>query len=323
MPLTAQQLADPARRTRAYGSELPAILGLSPYTTPADVWLTKVHECDPIPTSEPMDCGTMCEDPMLDWAEHQLGPLIRDQQENESKLHRVHKSGLLGVHLDAMVPRVGAPVDPKTSGLAGPVFGNWGDEGTDQVPEHVQIQMYAQMMCVGCTSESWVPAFIGGRGRIMYRLPWVPGTAEVPACDSIAAMILETCADFMEHVRNGTAPNGRAPSLDILKRIRRTPKTIVPISASVVEAYEAAKAVAKEAKEAKEQAAGKVIEALGDAEAGSLEDGRMVTYMGQRKGGVRSKLLRFDHPDIYAKYENNDMHPKLLIKKAPKKKESV
>lgn len=71
MALTPKQIA--IRRTGVTGTDIPAILGLSAFSTPLDVWLEKMGKAPPVEVTEDMERGTFLEDGARRWYAHRVG----------------------------------------------------------------------------------------------------------------------------------------------------------------------------------------------------------------------------------------------------------
>lgn len=133
--LTDDQLA--LRRTGITGTDLPVLLGLSPWRTPLDVWLEKQGKGAPVDVSEDMERGIFFEPGARQWYAHR------------TKAVRVEEPGTV---VSAHNPLVIATPDGV------PVFSDgerrcleikmpspnaqreWGEPGTDAVPEYYLVQ---------------------------------------------------------------------------------------------------------------------------------------------------------------------------------------
>jgi len=159
MPITEKQRQ--RRRNHIGASDMAAIMGLSPWRTPYDVWAEKtgrlVDEADP--DNEVMALGTLLETGVLDFAGSVLGPIRRNQ-------FRKHPSLPIGGHLDAIRVGTNEPVEAKTAGLLGPLREPWGDEGTDHVPDRILIQVHTQCLALAPVEveRAYVAALLGGQG---------------------------------------------------------------------------------------------------------------------------------------------------------------
>jgi len=269
------------------------------------VYSSKVYELDDTP-NEAMLAGTLLEGGVLDWAEMTLGKLRRQQR-------RRVKGTPIATNIDAIIDSNGEPVEAKTSGIVSRFAPTqaYGDEGTDEVPDRVIIQTHAHMMAVD-KDVCHVPVLIGGRGFLMFRVE--RNTELVEAIAEISNRF------WTDHVVKSVPPDESwsrlcAPSLGILKRVRREPGKIIPVEPTAVELWEKAKAARLWIKDAEESAQARVLDMLGDAEAGQLPDGRQVTYKQQNTGGLRTKDLRLAYPEIAKEFANTKTHGVLRITK--------
>ena len=266
-------------RTHFIGaSDVPAILGLSPWRTAYEVWLEKTGRLEDKAESAAMSAGKKLEAAVLDWAEEQLGPLKRDVTA------AIPTTPIL-CHPDAMT-QGGQPVEAKTSGITGRLYGEWGEPGTDEIPDYYVIQCLVQLEA--CKAEvCHVPALLGGRGFVLYR---------VPASSSLQQHIVEHCCQWWnKHVEGDTPPPlERLPELEVLKRVRRVPEKVIRFEdAQVVERWLEAKERLRAATVEAEEAQAAVLYALGDAVAAELPDGRLLTYFEQRRKGYYVKESTF------------------------------
>ncbi len=297
MPITPKQREE--RRKHLGGSDLPALV-LGPAHRLYEVWASKVYPTDDF-TNDAMEAGNILEAPVLDWAEKQLGPIRRN-------CHDVVDGGIIEVNLDGVILDKWIPVEAKTSGIVGPVYGEWGDDGTDQVPDAVMVQCHGHMLATGA-DICHVPALIGGRGFLMFH---------VPRCPALCDIITTRAAKFWEnHVKPATPPDAAwdalsGPSLDVLKRIQRVPGKLATIDPGTVKRFEIARDFAAMVGKVKGAAQAALLAALGDAEGALLPDGRMVRDMGKKRKGYTvaegtSRVLRIVRtPQALLGVEGND-----------------
>lgn len=297
MPITPAQRE--LRRKNLGGSDLPALLGVGPGQL-YDVWLSKVHKTEDF-TNPAMEWGNLFEGPVLTVAEQILGELRRD-------CHCPVDGSPIATNVDAIVEETGEPVEAKTTGITGPVYGDWGDEGTDEVPKSVIIQCHGHMLATKA-EVCHVPTLIGGRGFVMYHVPRVQRL-----CDHIMALAEQF---WTKHVLTREPPEGQwdafaAPSLAILKQIKRVPGKLVAPDLKLVKRYETAKAAASWTEKIRDAMKAQLIASLGDAEGALLPDGRMVRYMEQtikehvRKASTFRKLDIVKTPQALLEAETDE-----------------
>jgi len=267
MGITKTQLE---RRKKHLGSsDIAAILGLDRFKSAYDVWASKTDRLPDDSGNAATKAGQYFENGVLEYAEENLGNLIRNQYRS------VKGSGIpIGTNVDAIVVQTGEPVEAKTAGLFGPLMDHWGNENTDEVPDRVIIQASVHMLCTE-SELCHIAAFLGGRGFV----PFV-----IRRDETIINVVSETAVNFWEKfVLTDTPPDNSLPSVSTVKRLRREPKSIVQIDDSLVDVWLAAKEAAKAANALKEQTQTEVLAALGDAEAGSCTQGFVTYYEQSRK----------------------------------------
>jgi len=223
MPLTAKQLKD--RKHYIGSSDVPKILGLSPYANAYDVWLEKTDKLEPQTfISEAAEAGIMFERGVLEWAEKELGRLLYDPQ----KLWFRHETLPMISHPDAVVIKSGCPVEAKTSGLMSPLPDGWGENGTDQIPQIYLVQCQVHIMLADA-EVCYVPAFLGGRGRRMY---------QITPNKELQEIILEASQDFWDkHVKLDIPPEDAIPHLASVKRVLRTEGKLAEVDPKLIECH--------------------------------------------------------------------------------------
>lgn len=271
MALTVEQLVE--RRQWIGGSDAAAILGLSPWATPMDIYLDKRGEVEPdVNPSEAAEIGDRMEPMLVEWARDRIDPdaaLERDQRFSD---------GIFTAQLDGWLPEHGVPIEAKTAGLKSPMFrpddSGWGDDGTDQIPVHYLCQVNLQLMVSGA-ERAVVMAFLGGGvGPRMY---------EIPRHERLIREIRSRCERFWhEHVLKGVPPEGM-PTLDVSKRRLREPEKITTIPEEVGQQLARIKEQKKLIADAEKLAMQDVLGHLGDAEVGDWGWGQ-VTYRADKRG---------------------------------------
>ena len=307
MSLTPQQLAE--RKNYIGASESAAVLGLSPFQSAADLYFEKVGDVEPRPATEAMESGTRLEPVIIDWCAARLG--VKALKDCPSVRHATLP---LGATPDARIAN--RPMEiieaKKTSMVEG-----WGAEGTDEIPEHYQVQAHQQMFVLG-VEKVWVPVLMLTGFREEWRLYCVRRDEDLGA--DIARRV---SAWWQHHVVARVPPANAVPDESFLKRLRRQPASTVILgeqALEVVSAWDKAKALLKTAEEAKDNAQAAMLALLGvdnPAEAGQLPDGRTITYLQQRNPpSVDKERLRAGWPDAFEQCVTQTMRRQLRVKKA-------
>lgn len=305
MSITQEQRNQRKRYVGA--SDMAALFGLDPHGRNAhDLYLDKTGQLPDFTPTKAMQLGILLESYLLDWAEKG-----DDDWDGLGTLNRYTGSYWLDgdhlmAHCDATTEQDIVPVEAKTHWF-GQTAGQWGSDGSDQVPDHVKIQLHTQMLCLGA-HQGWVVALLG-RGLSHFL---------IPREDSVCDLILETAKRFWEeHVIPRVPPPDLLPSLDSLKVLRREPKKRVELSDVLYENWCSHKKTLKKQEQATDRARAALLTKLGDAEEATLgtDAEKMITYYKQTSRGVDSKRLFADRPELKAAYETTSTYRVLREKK--------
>jgi putative phage-type endonuclease len=301
MPITAAQLE---QRKKAIGSsDMAAILGLSQYASAYDIWAQKTGRVESSEGNAATRAGNLTERSVLAFAREELGPIVRNQR-------RTHKTLHISANIDAIVKASGEPVEAKTSGLTGPLPSDWGEPGTDEIPAPHIIQSHIHMMTTD-SGVCHVPALLGGRGYVMYR---------VHRNEALVDHISRAAEAFWRCVETDTPPEASYPTERVYKAMRREPESwsLEIIPQALIGDWEDAKDKLKKAEKEAEELKSRVLALLGTAEAANISDGRILTFFEQSRSGFDSKRLQAEQPDIWAKYQTATTYRVARIKKGGK-----
>lgn len=163
-----------ARRTGIGGSDIAAVLGLSPWRSPLDVWKDKVGQAEPQEINEKMEWGILLEDLVArKWA-RTFGKLVR-------RVNQVLRHPLLpmvanidrAIHEAGTMPVVNGQfrtkefLECKTASEYSKHL--WGEEGTDEIPEYYITQCLHYLGITGC-DVCHVAVLIGGSDFRAYKV---------------------------------------------------------------------------------------------------------------------------------------------------------
>ena len=161
------------RRAGLGGSDIGAILGLSPYRTPVDVWLEKTGRAPANEETLQMRFGTYAEEFVAQEYSAKTG---FDVQRFTTMLH--HPVAPVLGNVDRLVIPIGAKVashkkeirtdrglECKTANaFAASNDTEWGEEGTDAVPASYLVQCATYMALTGC--QLWDLAVLFGNQEV-------------------------------------------------------------------------------------------------------------------------------------------------------------
>lgn len=271
------------RKQRLGATDVSAVLGLNPYRTAYEVWLDKTDRMEPWEGNDATRLGHIIEPVLLDEAERRWGTLRRN-------VFCPHESLPIAATLDGWLPDTAEVVEIKTAGLTNAFaeLGHWGDAGTDEVPEWYLLQVQVQMLVSG-SDNSKLLALISGRGIVEYEIP-----VDTVVCDIIA----ERCGEWWQtHIVDGIEPEKTpAPSIDVIKKIKRRSGSIAYLEQDAIEAVKNLDMVKEQRKlwdKHVEEWQAKVLLLLGDNEIGILPDGREIVYQQQERKGYTVKPTKF------------------------------
>lgn len=268
-----------ARSAGLGGSEIAAVLGLSPFESRFGLWHRK-HG----------DLGPVDETPEMYWGKT-LEPVIRAEFERRADwyvrptpgMYRHPERPWMIANPDAFLyedlgltdlDQPDAILECKLS-----MFGDgWGEDGTDQVPPHVRCQAlwYLDVFDV---ETAWVVVFIASGLEI--RIYEVTYDAEE------AAELRQAAAEFLDHVDLHIRPDidEHAATYEAVREFHpEIDGTETEIPAAVADLYRQAKTAEKAAKADARKATAQVADHMGQA-ARALCDGEVIARRQARDGG--------------------------------------
>lgn len=266
------------RRKFIGSSDASAVMGIDEYRKPADVFLEKTGKVEDWEGNAATDAGSRLEPVVREWAAAELGKIITPDVWRDR--------GHACANLDGLILDEKQIVECKTTGIVGPRNEEYGDAGTDVVPEFVMIQVHHQFYVLGPEYRiAWVPVLIGGVGFRMYRVDRLD--------DLVDAIEHEEAIFWNKHVLAGIAPEG-IPSYEVLKRIRRVPNKVEDVPDELVRNWKEARQRRLDDEKVEEAAQAALIAAMGDAEA-AVSCAGMVTYLEQttNRKAQEAKVIKF------------------------------
>lgn len=303
MTITAHQLQ--VRKKSIGSSDVPALFGKSPWASAYDVWLEKTGRVDPKPSTEWQTAGQYLEAAILQWASQEhLGPIRSNQRRSRPDLH-------MAANIDAIVVKTGDPVEAKAAGAFGAWAKEFGEPGTDALPDYVILQAHVHLICLEGKGKKdtnpqvcWVPHCRGGYSLRMY---------QVPRNETIVRAIKQTCVKFWEeNVVADMPPEGCVASADTLKLVRRTPDSVGVVPPGLLNDWLAEKSAAASAKQRCDEAQRKVIQAMEQNEGAVVEGLGDLTYYKQDSKRVDTDKLKA--AGIYEEYAKTSSHRVLRFK---------
>lgn len=277
------------RRKGIGGSDIAAIMGLSPFKTAYQVYREKRKEVEDWQGNELTDWGKRMEPAIRQWYSDKTGRDVR--LPDKIMYHPQHPFMLAS--LDGFTDD-GRVVEIKTARSGK----NWGEPETNQIPDYYAVQVHHYMTITGFQVAD-IPVSIAGSSPSLYI---------VEADKEISEMIIEACAKFWERVQSGNPPDP-VTYADAVARFGK-----IKSDGSIIATTELIEAIAglkqlraqiKELEEHEEAWKARIIIALGD-QADTIIDGAgqtLVTYkLANGRKLFDSKSLEKEMPEVYQKY---------------------
>lgn len=276
------------RRKGIGGSDIAAIMGLSPFRTAYQVYQEKRREVEDFQGTATMDWGKRMEPAIRQWYSDTTGRSVRLPEIMQHSKHPFMLATLDGFTDD---PR-GVEIKTARSGKG------WGEPGTNEIPDYYALQVHHYMIITGFPVFD-VPVSIGGSSPVLY---------EVPADKEIQEMILDAAANFWQRVVDGNPPEPVTYADAVARFGKINAAGSVIASQEVVDAWGSMKAARKAVEDftaKEEEAKGRLIIAIGEGgdELVTADGQRLCTYkLGKGITRLDSKSFAEDNPELYQKY---------------------
>ncbi len=277
------------RREGIGGSDVAAVVGLSPWNTPFGVWADKTGALDESDESEPMLWGRLLEDDVLDeWG-------------RRSGLDTIHRGGLfrhvaepwMMCTVDGLaVPRGGteladveAVVEVKLDSSRG-----W----PDGPPAHYVCQVQWQMAVLGVATAHVVVLHQGRRLDVH--------TVDADPEDQ-TALIDAARAFWRDHVEAGVAPPVSADDNRLLADVwADVDADEVAVDGELVAELADVRARLDELSRRRDWLEAQIKDALREAQVGTVDGVRAVSWKQQTRRIVDTRRLKAERPDVADEY---------------------
>lgn len=309
-PHHEQWLAD--RRSGIGGSDIGAILGLSPYRSAVDVYLDKIGHAPEVSANEAMFWGIVLEDVVAKHYQDATGRKV--QRINEILRHPTQPFAIANIDRAIVAPGSRARFDGnKLLGADGILecktasaykTGEWGTcDDDDAIPTHYAAQA---MWYLGITGLDWcdVPVLIGGQKYLIKRVERDDET--------IRSMLERAEAFWFRHVVARVAPEPKdgSDALTLFPRdsgrtIEANPKVLELLAkAATLKAQIAALELDLNGDRKKNVAgvAGEIKALMVDATSINIGDEVLATWKAQTAMRLDTTAFKAAHPDLYSQF---------------------
>lgn len=306
------------RQSGIGGSDIAAIIGVSPYATAYDIYQSKTQPVNE-DTNEFAYWGTVLEDTVAREFSKRSG--LKIQNVNFLMRHPEHRWAIANIDRAIINRDVSGNVRFKDGKLttdqiveiktASEYVGkNWGLEESDEVPDQYQCQ--AQWyMGVTDTQVCHMAVLIGGNKYRQYK---------IERHQDFIDYLFEAAESFWtNNVLAGVEPDATTLQNAKDKYPRHNPDTTLDVepdseAAKVFEYYESLKAQEKEVKAALELAQTDLICQIQDNEALAIDGEVVATYKVQVSNRFNSSQFRKDMPELAEKYNKQSESRVMRVK---------
>lgn len=296
-PSRADWLA--ARKSGIGGSDVAAVLGLSKWKTPLDVWLDKTGQtpANDGEDSQPMLFGRLLEPVIL---QHYCTLTGQELVPVEANLRHPEHSFMLA-NLDGLT-KTGRVVEAKTARTKD----GWGEAGSDEIPMYYTTQVQHAMLVAG-KDVADVPVLIGGQDFRIYT---------VEADRDIQAMLVERERVFWQRVIDLDPP---PPSnlADIAFLYKKSNGQAIEATEDAIEALGMIGFLNHEIKRLEgdlDTYKQRLFGFMGDNEALTVQGDTVATWKTQTRKTFDSKRFELAYPELFAQFRKESASRVLRLK---------
>jgi putative phage-type endonuclease len=290
-----------ARQRGIGGSDVAAILGVSRYKTPLQVYQEKRGESGPIPDNWRMLVGRTLEPAIRQFYADHVGYPVRVPE----SIIVCEKYPFMLANLDGFtdVPKV---VEIKTAGNSR----NWGEPGSSDIPQEYLCQVQHYMIVTGFEAADVVVS-INNQEPVIY---------EVEADKELQEMMIDAESEFWQRVIDSNPPEPVTYAEAIQKYGQLAIQGGVEASKEIIQSVDRLKLVKESIKgleTEEEDLKGKIILALGDKGDTLLKNGKpLITYkLAKASSRFDSKSFEVAHPELYHQFlKTSEPSRRFLIK---------
>lgn len=306
--MTSQSRIDwlKGRQSGIGGSEIAAIVGLNQYTTPMQIWESKVNPVvEDNTTSEPAYWGNVLEEVVAKEYAKRTGYKV--QRVNTQMRHPDFQFAIANIDRAIVNHAISGTVRWKDGKLTtdrilecktanGFSVKQWGEIGSDQVPDSYLIQCQWYMGVTGA-SICDLAVLIGGQDFRIYT---------ITRDDDLINDLLLQGAAFWELVKNNIAPD----PVNYPEAVKKWAISDSSLSVQAddllvddLEQIQSIKAQVKELEAQEDALKARVLLALESAETLLYQGVKVATCKTQTRNSFDAKAFEKDHPELYAQYK--------------------
>lgn len=293
------------RQSGIGGSEIAAIVGLNQWKTPTQIWESKVNPVEDDTTSEPAYWGNTLEEVVAKEYAKRTGRKV--QRITTQMRHPDFEFAIANIDRAIINPDISGNVRWKDGKLTtdrilecktanGFSVKQWGEIGSDQVPDSYLIQCQWYMGVTGAKICD-LSVLIGGQDFRIYT---------INRDDDLVDDLFQQGAAFWELVKNNVQPDPVNYPEAVKKWANSDPALVVQADELLVndlEQMQFIKAKVKELETQEDAIKARVLLAMKEAETLTYQGVKVATCKTQSRASFDSKAFEKEHPDLYAQYK--------------------
>lgn len=291
------------RRLYIGGSDAGAVIGVSQYRTPYDVWAEKVGEIEPADLSdkEAVQWGNILEDVIAQEYARRSGDKVR--RVNKMMTHPEHP--FLAAHVDRKIEGKNEGLEVKTAGFF--LGKEYGEEGSDELPAHYIAQTMHYMAVTGWDCMH-IAALIGGQ-----RL-WI---GRVERDEKLIQQIIQAEVEFWRRVvdRKPPPPSNQDDCKNLFPSSNGESIIATDQALQAMDRLREIRESMKELEKEEQTLKMRIMAELGEAEILSSSSGeKLATWKSTTSNRLDTKKLKADHPKLAAEYSRQSTYRVMRIK---------
>jgi len=274
--LSAEQLE--MRKTRLGASEIPAVAGLAPWSSPMSVFLSRMGLVADLDESF-TDVGDELEEPIARLVTKRHGLTLNPYP---GSLRHPTREHILATPDRIVVEEEGERTHLQIKNVGYRVMRHWAD---DSLPTYVRAQVEVESAVLG-VSHCYVAALLGGRDLQFHK---------VENDEGLASLLMDMGEDFYrKHIATGIPPEPDESEAYRTYLEQKYPRHMAPLKAAppeasmLVEMYSIARRQREDAEKREATAKNKLRAMIGEAE-GIVGDWGRITWRHAKSGGINYK----------------------------------
>lgn len=300
------------RRGGIGGSDIGAVMGLSPYSSAFEVWCDKKGMTKPMPMNVDLEFGIHMEPVLRAWTQERINVEAEAIVLASPYLYRAPDDPRAIANIDGVICFSGTEIPVGLEIKTASVYQEKAWEG-EEIPDHYYAQMQWYMRVTGL--QSWTMAALVGKRFFLRDIPRNPAFIEQQ---------IQSAAAFNQMLDEGTmpAPAGTESDLDILLEMFPNASDQVIEDAgmeAVLAEYKDLQESIKKITDRKDQLKAGIEQRIGEAK-GLLAGAWKASWSRYDVSRTDGEKLKTDYPEVYEACKKTNKQGRLTVSENKPKK---